>query len=750
MAVYKFLDVTEIVRKELNKVPGYKNRPSKKDLQRIKSVPMFYYGEAIQARYPQLKKELESGNSNTAAFRKKLAEENVEWLPKMNGNFGTGFLAATPDADPLVENLVDKPEPGKYTAVEFVLEIEGNIKPKLFGVSVPAAYYDSKINMQELFINVHFRRLPKEITADLFETDEALKPVDTSLMNRIPGRAWYPYGWDYLFFNLFTMLSARDSLTNLNFHAQMPFQSEKSGKHVITIFPVGDNRPIEEEKIIEPEFFGDLVNSLGLHISESIRISRREPATKKNKFGQDEKLVYPVNRASVSCNYAGTAYMLKLFPGLHKIGSIQEVYLLGPPPQDNMHNQWVQLAMAWAAQDKSKHIRVYSQPYPDFTEWVNLINNRSTIARKKPGLLLKNPQYKNWSYAELAYSPTPAGTPAFTKQQEQLDRNQVTAYRCYRDALQRSGFISYIPQPKKQDQPRSVGGDRPSWFAFDKKRIPATILQQLMPLKGAAGGTIAKIFYDYVIEALHKTTVFDGGLLGIFFSEKAGNFLAWLAGWEKRHLILLSEIEDIKSRINIKEGAETVNVRVNDKQYSHIKMADYGDNAAYIATFVHEMGHATLANTNEYILYDVKPILYPGIELLAAWMATGRNAFNNEVLARRLSWIYKYQSNTPITFLANGLQAKNIAKACYDFAVDNQRDRLPYYKQINNVIDLLHTKREKRILIGTWLQNFWTKDLIFSDKTLDEIIKREFNFAGDFLKKATDGEFAATTPNGLN
>lgn len=746
MTEIKFTDVTEVVRQELNKVPGYNNRPSKKKLDRIKKIPAYFIREALENAHPDLLKELNTKGKSDFLFDG-MAARNIEWLKTFNGKYGTYLASSEKTADPNIDKLIREQSSGEYSAYEFVLEAQEDIIPKLYGISIPAKYFNAEFNLQELFINIHFRVLPPEMTSGLFETDESLKPTQKNLRGKVTSSEYYPYGWDYLFFNLFTFFCTQDYSEPLNAHAQMTYQSALSGKNVISIFPVVNAMPDSNEKIFQEGILDNIIRGIGSFISTKIVKDRKDTEPAKNKSATAESEKYKVTRASISCNGLGITYMLNLFPKMVKLDYIKEVYLFNPPPNNNAHNQWVSLALAWAGNDASKYIRVYSQYYPDFNAWNKLIDNRSTIAAKAPWLVLKNPLFKNRTYTELNLNGS--NETAALKQrdieskiQNQLMLNSYIPNICYKHALSESGFLS-------QQDIAVIKKEADLFKKFDPRRVPPLVIREIVKYSAASHGTIAQIIFSYILEVLEMVPLYNGGLLGILFEKKPENLVSFIVDWAKTLQPKSIDVAGLAEPLETGAGGAAELYRIQDKTYQAIKLKK--DSSTYFEPIAHELSHVSLESSRDYIVNDYRGTFFPGIKVsVSNKIAMGRFAFMSELLARRVEWLtINYRNNGVVSWMGN-IQSKSIAKASYDFAVGNEPGRLSYYKQINYVTDMFPRAREKRILIGVWLQNFWTKDLILSNKTLDEIIKREFSFAGDFLINVSDAEFERVVPNGIH
>jgi hypothetical protein len=80
----------------------------------------------------------------------------------------------------------------------------------------------------------------------------------------------------------------------------------------------------------------------------------------------------------------------------------------------------------------------------------------------------------------------------------------------------------------------------------------------------------------------------------------------------------------------------------------------------------------------------------------------------------------------------------------------NKTAGVAYYQPIADFLNKLPTAAQRRNQVGIWLQNFWSKVTIFDNVTFANKVRDDFNFAGEFLKKASDATYAAEAENGIH
>lgn len=468
--MYVFKDVTDVALKEINLVPGYDLRKTDPKgmgddrIFRIWSMLLKNIDETAPDLVPlrdSLLAKKEKKQDFSAEFRSLINEakkRNLPWLThwgcqKMEKYY---YAKAEPTNKRGVEKIVIHKKDITPQTRDFVIEAEGNHKPKLYAVSVPENYFLPEKKLNRLFLSVFFRPAPWQAADHEYQIEAALKPVDTSLRTKIPGRDFYPYGWDYLFFNLWSYLYTLTNLPNDDFLMGLAYQAYLSEKDVITVVPMMDIN-LKGEEIIEAKSFGQIMDGIAQFVTQKIQETNPSFKTKEFVYGAEE-LFNDTNAASpyrvaVSANSNGCIYALSLFQtGLNKLNFVKEVYLFDPSQLENVHNNWVNAALAWAGRNSDRYVRVYTQPFAAFTDRNKVINHKkvetpNTIEFHQ-GLDLQ--QVRSLAEFNLSLLQTqPDFDKSFISSFKNTKPGDINEWRAkhsmipglmYTDALRRSGF----------------------------------------------------------------------------------------------------------------------------------------------------------------------------------------------------------------------------------------------------------------------------------------------------------------------
>ena len=127
--------------------------------------------------------------------------------------------------------------------------------------------------------------------------------------------------------------------------------------------------------------------------------------------------------------------------------------------------------------------------------------------------------------------------------------------------------------------------------------------------------------------------------------------------------------------------------------------------------------------------------------------AKARNRFIQEILGRRLNYLVHKEIDTGAT--PDTATPANIGKMACEWAL-NKTAGVAYYQPIADFLNKLPSVAQRRNQVGIWLQNFWSKVTIFDNVIFANKVKDDFNFAGEFLKKASDATYAAEAENGIH
>jgi hypothetical protein len=137
------------------------------------------------------------------------------------------------------------------------------------------------------------------------------------------------------------------------------------------------------------------------------------------------------------------------------------------------------------------------------------------------------------------------------------------------------------------------------------------------------------------------------------------------------------------------------------------KLVTPDDKKDYFPILAHEICHYILYPSENLIEADTRDFLFdPAVaDADKPLGAKARNRFIQEILGRRLNYLV--------------------------------------HKEID-------TGAQRRNQVGIWLQNFWSKVTIYDNVTFANKVRDDFNFAGEFLKKASDATYAAEAENGIH
>ena len=298
--------------------------------------------------------------------------------------------------------------------------------------------------------------------------------------------------------------------------------------------------------------------------------------------------------------------------------------------------------------------------------------------------------------------------------------------------------------------------------AIDQRRIPMQIQTQLSHYGGSsyAAGSVPHIVTSFVKHRMLNVWNGKGGIVGVHFTGEHDDFKEYLDHSVPTNYAAVASIA--KSRIVESSSivAFTQRFEVGGVQYCNVQFLKETETAEvrnYMARMAHEICHYILASSTAAIVADLRTEFFHA-DLAAADLPTAakaREAFMNEVLGRRLNYLFHEATDTTVV---HGASVKSLAKSCFNFAandvwVDGAGNPFvpDYYKPIKDIIrDKLTTDDHRRHQVGLWLQNFWTKEVLFDDAGFDRRLKTEFNSAGHFLRTTTQAEFDAVSANGLS
>lgn len=299
------------------------------------------------------------------------------------------------------------------------------------------------------------------------------------------------------------------------------------------------------------------------------------------------------------------------------------------------------------------------------------------------------------------------------------------------------------------------GSDGPSEGQnYELKRVPSDIRLQIETYSTYSSGTTTKKVADYIRSKLTSVWSPGGGIVGMMFSGENSALLEYLSS-EAIPADYKDAAAKAVAQANASLGgslAATFRFEDNKINYCVVQFKKETDEALaknYFARLAHEICHYILQESSSLILNDTRDFLFePSVAAGdRALGAKAREAFVNETLGRRLNYLVHDEIDAVDN--PGTVTSSSLGKSCYQFAESCSGTTVDYYKPIGEFLGKFSTEKQRRNQIGIWLQTFWSKSDLFDDATFTKKIKDEFNFAGEFLKTATDADYAAETGRGI-
>lgn len=332
-------DVTGRVLEELNIVPGMTQREGKADRSG-------YIADLMQERST----DLPGGQSNAGDWKTMVQEfeqNNVpifrEWASRpmsqvqhlvaeaadKTGEFR--FVTATADV------------PGSDT-FDVVLARPGDVHPKLIAVSFPK----SLLTTDELPVLVYFhptlgQAQKPEKGLNYYTLAPNLKSVEDG--------EFYPFGWDFLYFNFWNYLNYPTPGFNTAYSVGMNYQRQLAGKDVITVLPVlHPHDSIGVGDFLNPDRLLTILGEIKWHFTQKVSMT-------------DDNFVAPENfRVAIGAFSSATPLLARLVSHTDTVfcrECLKEVYFFDPPESNG--DDCISRAMRWAGGNGDKHVRFYSQ-----------------------------------------------------------------------------------------------------------------------------------------------------------------------------------------------------------------------------------------------------------------------------------------------------------------------------------------------------------------------------------------------------
>lgn len=374
------LDVTPRVLQELSSIPGCASR---KGLDRRAYAAEFVI-QKIQQTDPDYAYELRQSqiDNNLSAVElldKIVDEQQYDWLSDLNLPLIESFTDLISTTDESDETLLT-PYANTLTELDpdhdvFVLEREGNVHPKLLFVSWPRTL-NPKLNEDLNTPIPYFIFIHPSLGQNMSAYYEARAQKGRESLKSLEDDAFYPYGWDYLYFigvnNLF------------DFNKRIAYQVAASGKDVVSIIPI----------LHETQGAGDLLNPAKMgNILASIQAFQLSALGLISEESENPQ-VGPVAIGAFSAGHIFVNNLLSKIqanPALFE-EQFQELYMFDAP-EGGVNSTWVSLAQSWANKfGEDKTVRVYSQWVP--SNAIKLLSKGQSV---KTGKIRVNAQNANRS-----------------------------------------------------------------------------------------------------------------------------------------------------------------------------------------------------------------------------------------------------------------------------------------------------------------------------------------------------------------
>jgi hypothetical protein len=299
----------------------------------------------------------------------------------------------------------------------------------------------------------------------------------------------------------------------------------------------------------------------------------------------------------------------------------------------------------------------------------------------------------------------------------------------------------------------------------DARRVQAEIASQIAKYITYGAGTTCKVVADYVKAKMEQVWNGNGGVVGMVDYGDSANLVQYLAsnavpatyssvaatakGYAQE---ADSYWDSLPAGTTPTKWAYTRNFTDNSLPYCVLrfyKLVTPADKKDYFPILAHEICHYILYPSENLIEADTRDFLFdPAVaDADKPLGAKARNRFIQEILGRRLNYLVHKEIDTGAT--PDTATPANIGKMACEWAL-NKTAGVAYYQPIADFLNKLPSAAQRRNQVGIWLQNFWSKVTIFDNVTFANKVRDDFNFAGEFLKKASDATYAAEAENGIH
>ncbi|MCX7068258.1 MAG: hypothetical protein NTW85_11270 [Methylococcales bacterium] len=302
----------------------------------------------------------------------------------------------------------------------------------------------------------------------------------------------------------------------------------------------------------------------------------------------------------------------------------------------------------------------------------------------------------------------------------------------------------------------------------DPLRLQAEVAAQLLKYSGYGAGTSCRIVADYVIAKMEQIWQGQGGIVGMVDHHHHDDLVNYLASSKvpATYVDVATEATSWASEAfpqwdppllpagkDPATWAYTRPFLTDSLPYCVIRFFKLESEAYkkdYMPILAHEVCHFILYKDGLAFEKDYRDFLYADTTMSTENRKKGalaRNRCLQEIVGRRMNFLVHKEIDVPV--VSGVATPATLGKSIYaDFAGQNLTD--PYYSPITEFLNLLPTVQKRHEQVGIWLQTFVTTAHLFNNATFSNQLKDDFNYAGHFLKTATDAEYDAEISLGIH